>query len=248
MSMIPSARTSNPLDRAGVLRVDYPARGRLPGPTREVSDPGASRKLAYIQQAWALARTRYIARAIRRSTNADFQQVIRGASDALLLKFGHVGGTAAFGRATGGSVAGLGLGVDSLTDAMAGARLGSSLGMGLLDWLGLGFLVGGVANHLDVFGTTLARGTRTAWNSGGTPQSIDSAACDIADAFGSFFGLLLRAIVADMAQAPVGNDMTVAGLSTKWSNTRLDGLSDDLTGYLHRDRARLFEVYGTEAG
>ena len=248
MSMIPSARTSNPLDRAGVLRVDYPARGRLPGPTREVSDPGASRKLTYIHQAWALARTRYVARAIRRSTNAEFQQVIHGASDALLLRFGHVGGTAAFGRATGGSVAGFGLGVEALTDAMAGARLGSSLGMGLLDWLGLGFLVGGVANHLDVFGTTLARGTRTAWNSGGTPQSIDSAACEIADAFGIFFGLLLRAIVADMAKTPLNKDRAASGPETKWSNTRLDALSDDLMGYLLRDGARLYEVHGNEAG
>jgi hypothetical protein len=80
------------------------------------------------------------------------------------------------------------------------------------------------------------------------PQSIDSAARDIADAFGIFFGVLLRAIAADMARESAGQDMAVAGLATKWSKSRLNGLSDDLTGYLLRNGARLSERHSTVAG
>jgi hypothetical protein len=200
MSFIPAMRASNPFDRAGVMRTGHVTRGRIPGPTAACPDLGSLRKLDYVRQAWELSRACYLDRAIRDYAGDEFWQAVQVAIDPLLMAVGLVGGTEPVGASAGGAVVALGLGVGSMPVAMTGPRLGRDFGRGLLDWLGVGAHSEHVAGRLEAVGATLERGIRTAWNSGGSFTAMHAAAHDMADAFGIFFGLLLKALVAATSQ------------------------------------------------
>ena len=242
MSFIPSMRAANPFDRAGVTRVGQVTRGRTPGPTAGCPDPGSIRKLDDVRQAWELARACYLDRAIREYTSDDFWQAVQGAIDPLLQSVGIVGGTEAVGASFGGSVAALGLGLGA-TPATTGSRLGRDFGRGLLDRMGLGALSGHAAGRLEAVGATLERGVRTAWHSGGSFTATHAAAHDMADAFGLFFGLTHRALVAAIRRTPDGpssqSEAVPTAVAAILRSTRPAELGGNLEVYLRRNSARL---------
>jgi hypothetical protein len=244
MSFIPSMRASNPFDRAGVTRVGHVTRGRIPGPTAGCPDPGSLRKLNDVRQAWELSRACYIDKAIRDYTSEDFSQTVQGAIDPLLLSLGLVGGTEAVGASSGGAAVALGLGLGSMPVATTGNRLGRDFGRGLLEWLGLGALTDRIVGHLDAVGATLERGIRTAWHSGGSFTATHAAAHDMADAFGIFFGLIQRTLVAATSRTPAGPSGEAAPVPTETAlqSTRPAELGGRLEDYIRRNSARLAET------
>src|SRR5262249_54654430 len=149
-----------------------------------------------VRQAWELSRACYLDRAIRDYSGDEFWKAVQVAIDPLLMAVGLVGGTGEVGASAGGAIVALGLGVGSMPVAPTGSRLGRDFGRGLLDWLGLGAPSEHVAGRLEVVGAILERGIRTAWHSGGSFMAMHAAAHDMADAFGNFFGLLRKALVA----------------------------------------------------
>jgi hypothetical protein len=250
MSFIPSMRASNPFDRAGVTRVGHVTRGRIPGPTAACPDPGSLRKLNDVRQAWELSRACYLDRAIRDDSDDEFWKAVQVAIDPLLMAVGLVGGTGAVGASTGGAVVALGLGVGSMPVAATGPRLGREFARGLLDRLGLGALSEHVARHLDAVGATLERGIRTAWHSGGSFTATHAAAHDMADAFGIFFGLILRALVAAASGTPAGSPVEAAPIPLEaiLRSARPKELGDKLEDYLRRNAARLAASSGAGDG
>jgi hypothetical protein len=252
MNFIPSMRAANPFDRAGVTRVGHVTRGRIPGPTAGYPDPGSLRKLNDVRQTWELSRACYLDKAIQDYAGDDFWQAVQGAIDPLLLTVGLVGGTEAVGASFGGSAVALGLGLGSMPVATTGSRLGRDFGRGLLGWLGLGALTERVVGHLDAVGATLERGIRTAWYSGGSFMATHAAAHDMADAFGIFFGLIQRALVAATSPAPDGpstqSEAAPVPPATILQSTRPAELGRDLEDYLHRNAARLAETPKTSEG
>ena len=244
MSLIPSMRTTNPLDRRGVLLVGPAARARYPGPTGPWSEPGCARKAADVQRAWDLARERHLDRAVRQATSDEFHWGVRRAIDPLVLAAGGAGWVPADGPTSAVMVGAPGPRSGVLPGAPTDHALNIGFAMGLLSWLGLAQLARHLGGRLDVVDATLGRGIRTAWDSGGSPPALDQAAHDIADAFGLFFAHVLHALVADMAGQ--SDELKAVRVAARLKETRLGAVGDNLGKFLIRHHARLLAT--SEAG
>ena len=249
MSSIPSMRTTNPLDRRGVLLVGPAARARYPGPTGPWPEPGCARKATDVQRAWDLARQRDLDRAVRHATSDEFHRVIRGAIDPLVLAAGGAGWVPAGGPTAGVMVGAPGPGAGALPGAPTDHPLNVGFAMGLLSWLGLAQLARHLGGRLEAVDATLGRGIRTAWDSGGEPTALDAAAQEIADSFGLFFAHLLLAIVAEMAGEPaeLSDQLKASRVAARLGETRLGAFGDGLEGFLGRNHAQLLATFKTGA-
>jgi hypothetical protein len=247
MSMIPSMRTTNPLDRRGALLVGTSARARYPGPTGPWSEPGCARKAADVERAWNLARARDLDRAIRNATSDEFHRAVQGAIDPLVLAVGGAGWVPAGGPTSVGIVAAPGPRAGVLPGAQSDHPLNVGFAMGLLSWLGLSQLARHLGGRLEVVDATLGRGLRTAWDSGGETTAVDAAAHEIADAFGLFFVHVLHAIVAEIVGQPAGlsDEFKVRRVAARLRPTRLGASADDLGTFLVRNHARLLADFTT---
>jgi hypothetical protein len=118
---------------------------------------------------------------------------------------------------------------------------------GLLNWLGVPHLARHLGGRLAVVDATLGRGIRTAWDSGGETTAIDSAAHEIADAFGLFFAHLLHAIAAEVAGQPAGlsDELKAGRVAARLKATRLGAFADGLDVFLVRDHTRLLATFKT---
>jgi hypothetical protein len=247
MSMIPSMRTTNPLDRRGALLVGPAAWARFPGPTGPWSEPGSARKAADVERAWDLARARDLDRAIRLATDDEFHRAVRGAIEALVLAVGGVGWVPADGPTSVGMVGEPGPRAGALTGAPTDHPLNIGFSLGLLSWLGLAHLARHLGGRLEVVDATLARGIRTAWDSGSETTALDAAAREIAEAFGLFFAHLLHAIVAEIAGQPVGlsDELKAGRVAGRLKAGRLGAFGDGLDVFLARNHARLLAAFQT---
>ena len=90
-----------------------------------------------------------------------------------------------------------------------------SLGITILTWMGLGFLIVAIGEGLVQLGSHVAQATVRAWNAHGHPQrrrEIDAAGEEFATAVALLFKLILMAIVArlTMGQAKASTQETLA--------------------------------------
>jgi hypothetical protein len=108
--------------------------------------------------------------------------------------------TTAIGAAVGALAGGVG--------AAPGAAIGFEVGLALLDWLGLAFLVKWVVDCATRIGSAFAIFLGSVWNARGDRKKVDQAARELAEAIGVTIGVILEALViwatAKGAQAAIG--------------------------------------------
>lgn len=187
-----------------------------PGPLRHVQNWAVieyARRVGYVADAWTLARTRHAGPAIVRQVGADFYAVVEGLLTGLLMAVGVLLTTTALGALIGGGVGALAGGVGAVPGAAAGAKIGLIVGNWILVWLGVGFLMVYLAEHVGAMGEKFKAGILGAWESRGSPAALDAAARQLADGIGLFFSLLLQALVAYLTHQ-AGQGKAAAALQT----------------------------------
>lgn len=157
------------------------------------------RNLSYVNQAWNLA-TDQVPSAIVRQAGADFAEVIRSIVPAMLITVGGLFATTAAGAAVGAAGGALVGGVGAAPGAVLGGEAGLSIGLWLLEWLGLAFLAVYIGEALAEISRAFTSGIDTAWRSCGDRARIDAAAMDMANGVGRFCSLLLQGIAAYAAK------------------------------------------------
>ncbi|HET7501973.1 MAG TPA: DUF4157 domain-containing protein [Kofleriaceae bacterium] len=95
--------------------------------------------------------------------------------------------TTAVGAAIGALAGGVG--------AAPGAAAGFEVGLALLDWIGLAFLVKWIGSAVVRIGSTFGTFFGAVWNARGDKGAIDAAARAFAEAIGTLVGVLLEALV-----------------------------------------------------
>lgn len=129
---------------------------------------------------WALFRARALApRYVEEETGEMLGDVLRGIIPALLTACAALAAATLLGAGVGAVVGFFFGGVGAIPGSAAGAKVGFQVGVVLLKWLGLGFLVAHVGRHLHQVGTLIQSGFRAAWGSSaidrdpGTPLYAD---------------------------------------------------------------------------
>lgn len=129
---------------------------------------------------WALFRARALApRYVEEETGEILGDVLKGIIPALLTACAALAAATLLGAGVGAVVGFFFGGVGALPGGAAGAKVGFQVGVVLLKWLGLGFLVAHVGRHLHQVGYLIQSGFRTAWGSNaidrdpGTPFDAD---------------------------------------------------------------------------
>lgn len=79
--------------------------------------------------------------------------------------------------------------------AAPGAAAGFEVGLALLDWIGLAFLVKWIGSSIARIGSTFGTFFSAVWNARGDQHAIDAAARAFAEAIGTLVGVLLEALV-----------------------------------------------------
>ena len=116
--------------------------------------------------------------------------------------------------------------------AAPGAAAGFEVGLALLDWIGLAFLVKWIGSAIARIGSTFATFFGAVWNARGDHQAIDTAARAFAEAIGTLVGVLLEALVMwaisagvkaavpKIAETPIGRAFGKTKLS-EWLDARI---------------------------
>lgn len=94
--------------------------------------------------------------------------------------------------------------------AAPGAAAGFEVGMAIVEWLGLGFLVAWIATSVARIGSAFATFIGTVWNARGDREVLERAAVEFAEAIGVLVGVLIEAIV--MWAVGQGLSRALAGL------------------------------------
>jgi len=117
------------------------------------------------------------------------QSVVSVLESLLWMAVGAVGLLAistALGAAIGALAGGAG--------AAPGAAAGFEVGMALLEWIGLGFLVAWIGNAVVRIGTAFGAFFGAVWNAHGNLEALDRAALAFAEALGTLAGVLIEAL------------------------------------------------------
>ena len=107
-----------------------------------------------------------------------------------------MGATVALGGLIGAGLGALAAGFGAAPGAIAGATAGADIGVALLNWLGLGFVVLAIAGGTTELAMRVSTAVRAAWNAHGHPDSaheIDYAANTLASAVPLLIKLILMA-------------------------------------------------------
>jgi hypothetical protein len=132
--------------------------------------------------------------------------------------------TTAVGAAIGALAGGVG--------AAPGAAAGFEVGLALLDWIGLAFLVKWIGSAIARIGSTFGTFFGAVWNARGDKRAIDAAARAFAEAIGTLVGVLLEALVMwaisvgvkaavpKVAETPIGRAFGKTKLS-EWLDARI---------------------------
>jgi hypothetical protein len=151
---------------------------------------------------WAAERAKnYAPGAIEETTGFGLHEINDGLIEALLFSLCILTVNTSIGDVAGGILVGLvSAGTGTAYGLATGANAGMDLGLALLDWLGIGFLLPYFALHLPIVMQPVRRGVSVAWIAGRNPQhsaqaDIEAAARVLSKAPGAFFAVLLQAIV-----------------------------------------------------
>lgn len=167
----------------------------IPGPS--ACDASATSRIQDVAKSWQIAAGNYVLPEIARQTSKEFLEVISALLPSLLLSLGVVATTTALGAIAGGIV-GAGAG------AVPGAVAGFSLGLTILEFLGIGFLAVYLTTRLGEVDSKFRSGLELAWKACGNPVALDTAAREFAGAIGLFFSTLMQGVVAFAAKEGFG--------------------------------------------
>lgn len=137
--------------------------------------------------------------AILRETGHMLEEVIKGLIPGLLMMLVTLVATTVIGGVIGGVIGFFFGGVGAAPGVAIGADLGVSAGITILGWLGLGFLVVGIAEGFGELVGRIAHATNRAWDAPDHTQTraeIDAAGEEYASAIALLFKLILMALVA----------------------------------------------------
>ncbi|CAM4084935.1 DUF6861 domain-containing protein [Roseateles saccharophilus] len=153
--------------------------------------------------------------AILRETGHALEELVKGLIPGLLMMMVVLVATTVIGGVIGAVIGFFAGGAGAAPGAVIGADLGVSAGVTILTWLGLGFLVVGIAQGFGELIGALSHATTRAWNAPDSPRTraeVDAAGDEYAYAVALLFKLILMAIVArlTMGQGKASAEETLA--------------------------------------
>jgi hypothetical protein len=144
----------------------------------------------------------YAGAAIQENTGFGLADLLGpGFVEALMFSFAILVVNTGIGDVAGGVLVGLlSAGTGTAFGVATGANAGMDLGLTILDWLGVAFLLPYIAPRLPVAFTPARRGVSLAWVAGRNPlhsreADREAAARVLSKAPGAFFAVLLQGIV-----------------------------------------------------
>lgn len=191
--------------RAGVLGIHAVPFTTIPARTLDVDRCSEASRLRLQERAEAVYQaitlaTNYVPRAIVDATGQELHGIVAGIVPGLLIFIAVLALSTALGAAAGAALGAFVCGVGTAPGAAAGAGLGFRGGIGLLDYLGLAFLVKYVGESLVEATSVATSAVRSAWrsvdNNSTQPALLDKAARDLALAVALVFRGVLQGVVA----------------------------------------------------
>ncbi|MEZ4238720.1 MAG: DUF4157 domain-containing protein [Myxococcota bacterium] len=131
---------------------------------------------------------------------AHAEEAILGALQALAVMAVGAVALLAISTAIGAAIGALAGGVG----AAPGAAAGFEVGMALLEWIGLGFLIAWVGSAAVRIGGAFGTFLGMVWEARGDQQRLDAAARQFAEAIGTLVGVLIEALVMWAASVGLG--------------------------------------------
>jgi hypothetical protein len=138
----------------------------------------------------------YIPAALARHSLEGLERGLQALIDMLLIAGLVMILATALGAAIGALAGGVG--------AAPGAAAGFKVGLAVLKWMGLAFLVVWVADALVQIGSAFASFIGTVWGANGNEASLDQAARELAEALGLMVGKIIEGLVMLAAAKGVG--------------------------------------------
>jgi len=139
----------------------------------------------------------YLGEALWRHAGQAMGEILYSLAVTMVAAIAILAVSTAIGAAIGG-LAGAGAG------AAPGAAAGFEVGMVLLQWLGLAFLVVWIGQSLVRAGAAFATFFGQVWDARGDDKKLDGAARQFAESIGVLFGILLEALVMYVASKGLG--------------------------------------------
>jgi len=184
--------------------------------------------------------------AILKETGYELTSLLKGLLPGLLQMIVAVGATTILGAAIGGIVGFFFGGAGAAPGVVIGGELGFDLGMAIISWLGLAFLIVSIAKGFVELLDTLKNGIELAWEArnlqGGDQQrQIDRAADQLARVSGILMRLILEAIVAYLLKKVAmsstrGAMATVNGVRTVGAQATAEASVAELVGKLRASK------------
>jgi hypothetical protein len=142
----------------------------------------------------------FVAEYVKQEVGRSLDEILHSIVPMLVLSVATVATTTVLGGAIGAVVGALAGGVGAVPGAVAGGEIGLDVGLALLEWMGIGFLIVYVSSKLGEVLQLAGEGVQTAWDAPSHPDSIsarvDQGARQLAHSVAVLVRLLLEAIVA----------------------------------------------------
>jgi hypothetical protein len=142
----------------------------------------------------------FVAEYVKQEVGRSLHEILDSIVPMLVLSVATVATTTVLGGAIGAVVGALAGGVGAVPGAAAGGEIGLDVGLALLEWMGVGFLIVYVTGKLGEVLQLAGEGVQTAWDAPSHPDSvsprIDQGARQLAHSVAVLVRLLLEAIVA----------------------------------------------------
>ncbi|MEO6276768.1 DUF6861 domain-containing protein [Roseateles sp.] len=153
--------------------------------------------------------------AILRETGHALEELVKGLIPGLLMMLVVLVATTVIGGVIGAVIGFFAGGAGAAPGAVIGADLGVSAGVTILTWLGLGFLIIGIAEGFGELIGHLSHATTRAWSAPDSPRThaeVEAAGDEYAYAVALLFKLILMAIVARLTlrQSRASTEETLA--------------------------------------
>ncbi|HEX4810681.1 MAG TPA: hypothetical protein VH325_17225 [Bryobacteraceae bacterium] len=205
---------------------------------------------------WAAERAKnYAPGAIEETTGFPLHEISDGLIEALLFSLAILVVNTSIGSVAGGVLVGLlSAGTGTAYGVATGASAGLDLGVAILDWLGISFLMPYVVLRLPVVMSPARRGVSLAWVAGRNPlhssqADIEAAARILSKAPGAFFAVLLQGIVSyvmhetktvnpNQVVSSESYSDVIAALVTRLRRSRL---GNDFATFVQREFPKLLE-------
>jgi len=152
--------------------------------------------------------------------------------------------TTALGGVVGAAVGAFFGGAGAIPGAAIGAQAGFDLGVLILTWMGLAFLIEAIGHGLVELTSLLTQAVRRAWDAPNTPQSrqqIRMAGQDLARCGAILMRLILQGIVAWLSKSSVTGTFarSEASMGALLAELRKSKLGPQFTGWIEANIERL---------